>query len=219
MPLSQLLGFSFSPRNEYLRITHERGAFKASHSIEEDILFSGLREHLPTDKSWRLLNRWKRIVGDITNSLDYLCTRAKGEVRGHRWLTEEELDSEKAGLTDYFAKSIVLEASEEACRLPRNGYDWEIAAPTGLRKSWLLRWVRNGSSFVPVAVGPDGPALDAIKELHQTVLVRIKSLIETQAIRAEWIEVEGITTALAKELDRIANLAMFSKSCILGSGP
>ena len=218
VPLSQLLGFSFSPRNEKLRITPERGKVTASHSIEEETLFLGLRKHLPTDKAWPLLNRWKRTVGDITNSLDYLCSRATREVRGHRWLNEVDLDSEEGGLTDYFAKSLVLEAVEDACGLPRNGYDWEISALNAKRKSWLLRWVRNGSSFVPIAVGPDGPALDGIKELHHDILVRIQSLEETQAIRAEWLELEGIITALAKELDRIANLALFPKNCILCSG-
>ena len=132
---------------------------------------------------------------------------------------EADLDTEAGGLTDYFAKSLVLEAAEEACGLPRNGYGWEISAPNTKRKSWLLRRVRNGSSFVPVAVGPDGPALDGIKELHQKELVRIKSLKQSKAIRAEWLELEGITTALAKELDRIANLALFPNKCILCTGP
>ena len=131
---------------------------------------------------------------------------------------EADLDTEAGGLTDYFAKSFVLQAAEEACGLPRNGYGWEISAPNAKRKSWLLRWVRNDSSFVPIAVGLDGPALDGIKELHHDILVRIKSLEETQAIRAEWLELEGITKELAKKLDRIANLALFPKNCILCSG-
>ena len=101
---------------------------------------------------------------------------------------EADLDTEAGGLTDYFAKFFVLEAAEEACGLPRNGYGWEISAPNAKRKSWLLRWVRNGSSFVPIAVGPDGPALDGIKELHYDILIKINSLEETQAIWAEWLE-------------------------------
>ena len=216
----QMLGFPwFSSPNERLRFTNEGGGRSARLSIEEENLFKGLREHDPGDKAWVLLDEWKRGVGKIETGLNALCTWVMGqpEVRGRQWLSESELESEKSGLTEYFPRSLALEAAEVACGLHHNT-DWESLGPNSRRNSWLLNLVRDGSSFVPVAVGLNGPTLDGIKEMHQKLLTRINSLKQPQAIRAEWLELEDIANELSLELDRISNLALFPGTCFLCAG-
>ena len=97
--LPQILAFPwFFQRNDKLLMTNDRGKFKVDHSIDEENLFLGLREHLPKDKAFNLFTFGKTGVGNIATSLDSLCARAKREVRGHQWVAEEDLDAGVAGL-------------------------------------------------------------------------------------------------------------------------
>ena len=46
----------------------------------------------------------------------------------------------------------------------------------------------------------------------------MKSLEQFPAVRTQWLELEGVTKALIRELDRVSHLALYPVQCKLCSG-
>ena len=189
----------------------------AGHTMKEDALFLALWEHLPRHKALAFLNDWKSTAGNVASALNDLCTwiEEQPEVSGREWLGEEEIDGGEVGLTRYFSKSLVLVLAEEMFHPRQGSSDWEVLEPYSQRETYLLNWVRNGSSFVHVAASQERGELEDLTALHQVLLVRMQSSDIFQAICKEGLKREGIAVKLKKELDHIANLAQITGRCSL----
>ena len=219
--LPQLLGFPwFHPRNPNLELYPGENGIVAGHTMEEDALFLALWEHLPRHKVLALLNDWKGTAGKVARTLNELCNwvEEQPEVSSRGWLSEEEINRGEVGLTRYFSKSLVLVLAEEMFRPLQGSSNWEVLEPNAQRDTYLLNWVWNGSSFVPVAASDKRGELEDVKALHQDLAARMRSLDIIQALAKELLKLKQITVELKKELDRIGNLALFPGRCSLCTG-
>ena len=218
LPLTQTLQFPWLySLNPPLQLIAGEEGLAAGLSIEEEVLFKSLVEHLPGHKAWGLLSDWKSTAGNIASGLSDLCSwvEEQPEVSSREWLGEEEINQGEVGLIRYFSKSLALDAAEEVCSLHTGSSNWEILEPYSQRATYVLNWVRGGSSFVRVAASRERGELEDIKALHHELLGRMKSLELTQAIGKEWLKLEEITLELKRELDHITNLALFTGRCSL----
>ena len=118
-------------------------------------------------------------------------------------------------MTRYFSKSLALDSAEGICFPHQNSSSWDISEANSRRDTNVLNWVGNGNIFVLVAASQERGELEDIEALYQELATRIRSLDLIQPIGKEWLKLEEITVELKKELDRIANLALFPGRCSL----
>ncbi len=222
LPLTQILQFPwFYSLNGNLQLTPLEEGITIGFSIDEKPLFISLKEHLPRHKALALYRDWKSTASNIASDLNDLCgwAEAQPEVSARKWLSEEEIDRGKVGLSHYFSRSLALDSAEGVCSPHQSGSNWDQRPPNSLRKTHVLNWERNASSsFVTIAASRKAGELGDIQALHQELLVRMKSLDLTQAIGKKWLKIQGISVELKKELDIVANLALFPGRCSLCAG-
>ena len=218
LPLTQILQFPWSySLNANLLFIPGKAGVTVGLSIEEEALFISLQEHLPRHRAWVLLSDWKSSAENIARGLNDLCgwVEEQPEVSGRQWLNEEEINRGEVGLTCYFSKSLALDSAEEVCSPQTGSSNWEILGANSQRETYLLNWVRNGSSFVHVAASWERKELEEVKALHQQMSAGVRSLDIIQAICKEGRKSEGIALKLKKELDYITNFAQFTGRCSL----
>ena len=90
LPLTQALQFPWSyPLNPALRLTPGEEGLATALSIQEEVVFTSLVEHLPGHKAWALLSDWKSTAGNLASALNDLCSwvEEQPEVSGWRWLS------------------------------------------------------------------------------------------------------------------------------------
>jgi len=140
------------------------------------------------------------------------------ETLGKRWVAEEEVDLGGLGVADWFARTVALDVGETACSVPSGWNEWEYLQPLPERRPWVLRWVRDGSSFKDVAFASSREELQELETLHGELRRRTRDLPETKAIATEYRRATEAAKSLAKELDRISNLATLRGRCALCDG-
>ena len=113
---------------------------------------------------------------------------------------------------------MALDVGETACSVPSGWNEWEYLQPLPERRPWVLRWVRDGSSFKDVAFASSREELQELETLHGELRRRARDLPETKAIATEYRRATEAAKSLAKELDRISNLATFRGRCALCAG-
>lgn len=160
--------------------------------------------------TWTLLADWKAAVSELTKGLTRLSdwVREQDEIKERRWLSEEEFKRGEPGVTEWFARTLTLDAAEEACQSRRSWKEWEIVAAPGDRTCWTLQLLHLGTGIVGVAISPSQAELDGLKQVYST-------LPEADAVGGECRRITETSRALDKELERISNLAAFPGTCNL----
>lgn len=220
-PLPEQLGFPWMyPGNSALRLTFNREEVTVRLAVEDDVIFQVLKVHLPEDSAWDLLTDWEKAVGDMAKRLVRLVDLVKEqpETSDKPWVAGVEGNSIELGLTDWFAKTVALKAAETVCDADFSSYEWEYLEPLPERRPWVLRRVRDGSSYIDVAFASSREGLEELAALHGELQRRAEDFIETKAIATESQRVTDVTKALTKELDRVSNLALFPGRCRLCGG-
>ena len=139
-PIPQLLDFPwYGDWNGALETAIDKGGeLSVRLTIENDVLFWALKENLPGDLAWTLLEEWKKCVNDCCRSLSgiYGALKAHPDLNEYKWISDEAAKRGESGLTDWFAKMVVLEAVETACGLPQAHWQWEALVPTP--EAWMV---------------------------------------------------------------------------------
>ncbi|MFC1944612.1 hypothetical protein ACFLX5_03875 [Chloroflexota bacterium] len=224
-PLDQLLGFSrWRDHNPALTLVSAGQDLTVTLQVEQEVLYDALKCHLPDDRAWSLLDEWKTKVKDISQGLERLCAwvRQQQEMKGKQWLSREESFLEALGLTDQFTKLIVKNSVEDAYF---NRSVEDTFYRSCMEKEYEQRLLQGGNrhelvcqdAYV-IAVSEDSGELEDLKHLHKDLRDRIRDIPELKALLKAYREREEVKEALDKELDRIANLAIFPRICDLCRG-
>jgi hypothetical protein len=218
-PLPQLLGFPWqtSPESNGALMVELRGEdLKLELEVERSQLFHALQEHLPQNQAWGYLQQWKSAVGYLTQGLHSLCrwVKEQSEVPGEKYITVEQLRQGSLGLTDYFVKSVVLEVAERLCGLPRAQYDFEVTETRG-QDRWILKRVRNSSSWAECAASDQREEIKALQRLYGSLMEHVLESTEVKGVVERWSKVVEVRKGLEKELEYIQNLVRFPGVCSL----
>ena len=131
---------------------------------------------------------------------------------GKTRITEEQAKLGAEGLTEYFARSITLDAAERMCGISRATHSYELRSNRFLEMKTLLLY-RNSSSFVTLATSADSVELDQLQHHHETMRDKIFNEPEGQRVVASYRRVGESCKPLSRELLRIANLVELPGSC------
>ena len=165
---------------------------------------------------WELLAVWKEAVTRLRDRVLALCDLVadQPELKGKVWIDLGEPESVAPGLTDFFKKTIALDAAERRCELPRALQDYEVSLPEASGLS-ILRLVRNGSSFVTIAKSSSKEELDTLRELHIRLRARLIDEPTVEGLVQAHICLEDARKALDAALERISHLVRFPGVCPL----
>jgi hypothetical protein len=224
-PLEQLLDLSSrNSRNPYLTLTTQHGDTTVALQVEEDLLFSALQEHLPDNPAWDILERWKQQVAWIQSQLPGLCqwVMDQPEVRDLPHISAGESVWTSSGLTDTFAKVVVLTAIEDVYfarpvdaflrRSMEQEYKLRLPSPDTSRQ--VLAWKLLSVSYA-IAVNEDNEELERLKGLHMKLREDARDLHALLAVVDAFQELNRLKEALRQALQWIENLALFPGFCEL----
>ena len=217
-PAEQLLGLSrWDESNPSLKLQSNGGDVAVLLLAEEDVLVGALREHLPDDGIWALLEQWKQLVEGIHQRLGWLCAGVKGrpELQSKRWIPLGiPLREREPGLTERFSQIAVLMALEDAYhnrepdefweRSIRNEY--EIRGADGSRR--VLRWSLGRMAYV-IAGSDSVSKLEALREVHISVRQTLRNEPELVAVVEDYRKSGQVKEELTRELEVIANRSRF----------
>lgn len=218
-PIPNLLEFPWRTGPDYsasLILSMRPGGVQVSLPAEEGLVFAALKEHLPEDEAWKLLDVWREAVIRLRDRALALCDLVKGhpELKGKQWIDLEEPESVGQGLTEFFRKTIALDVAEQRCGLPQALQEYEVSLREAPELS-VLRLVRNGSSFVAIAKSPSKEELDTLRELHVQLRARLIDDPTLERLVQAHVGLEDAGKALDAALERISHLVRFPGVCRL----
>jgi hypothetical protein len=227
-PPDQLLGLGkLGNYNSCLILESSGDQLKVTLKVEEELLFSALREHLPDKPAWDILERWKRQVKEIHRRLSELCwwVMEQPEIQGLPSVARIESATNASGLTEAYAKTVLLESVDDARRCGTVGafrrrpieQMYEISPQSLDTNQRVLEWKLAGLRCV-IAVGEDSGELERLKGLHIRLQEDIRSIPEFRAVVECFKELGRLREALQQELQWIEHLPKFPGSCGLWSG-
>ena len=114
--------------------------------------------------------------------------------------------TEASGLTDYFARTAVLNVIEDVHKDTES--DQEYESP-----SVVLWWVRRPERYAIAAGSPE--AIARARDLHISLRRRLRDLPELGQVVRKCREVQEVRAKLEKELERISHSALFPSTCQL----
>ena len=223
-PAEQLLGLSaWDESNPSLRLQSNGGDVEVSLLAEEDVLVEALREHLPDNGIWALLEQWKRFIEGLHQRLGRLCTWVRGqpELQGSQWIPlTVSVGDTGPGLTERFPQTAVLMALEDEYhsreadefweRSIRNEY--EVRGADGSRR--VLRWSLGRMAYV-IAVADSVNELEALREVHVSLRQTLRNEPELVAVVEDYGKSGQVKEELTRELEVVANRSRFPRTCQL----
>jgi len=138
-------------------------------------------------------------------------------VEGKTRITEEQAKLGAEGVTEFFARSITLDAAERVCGINRATHSYESGSDQALEMKTLLLY-RNSSSFVTLATSADSMELDQLQHHHETMRDKMANEPEGQRVVASYRRLGESGKPLSVELLWIANLVELPGSCSLAGG-
>jgi hypothetical protein len=224
-PLPQLLGLcKADPLNPHLILEPQYNG--VALRVEEKPLFLALQQHLPDNPAWALLERWKSQVIGIKSLLPDLCQQVMDrlEIKDFPRIPPEESIWRKSGLTESFAKVVVLTSVEDLYAdrrvnaFPRRSMEqnYELFSQQQDSNRLVLSWIDLNHRYA-LAVHEDRGELERIKVLHLKLHEDFRGNREVEQVVAAYQELDELKEALQRELRRIAQLADFPGTCSLES--
>ena len=221
-PFAQLLDFpwSYNPEHRDGLVTNLQGkGVEISLEVEQSLYLDALKEHLHAHKAWGYLDSWISQVQELMSELKTFCelVDVRSHVEGKTRNTEEQAKLGAEGLTEFFARSITLDATERMCGISRATHSYEQRSNQFLEMKTLLLH-RNSSSFVTIASSADSEDLERLKHHHETMRDRMANEPEGQRVVASYRRLGESGKPLSAELLWIANLVELPGSCSLAGG-
>lgn len=221
-PFAQLLDFpwSYSPEHRDGLVTNLQGkSVDISLEVEQSLYLDALKEHLHAHRAWGYLDTWISQVQELMSELKTFCELldVRCHVEGKTRITEEQAKLGAEGLTEFFARSITLDAAERMCGISRATHSYEQRSNQFLEMKTLLLH-RNSSSFVTLASSADSEDLEQLQHHHETMRDRIANEPEGQRVVATYRRLGESGKPLSAELLWIANLVELPGSCSLAGG-
>ena len=221
-PFAQLLDFPWRMGPEYrdgLVTNFHSGSVEISLGAEQSLYLGALKEHLHTHRVWDYLDSWISQVQELLSELINFCelVDVRSHVEGKTRITEEQAKLGAEGLTEFFARSITLDAAERMCGISRATHSYEQRSNQFLEMKTLLLH-RNSSSFVTLASSADSEDLEQLQHHHETMRDRMANEPEGQRVVATYRRLGESGKALSAELLWIANLVELPGSCSLAGG-
>lgn len=218
-PFAQLLDFPWSIALEHragLVTNFQSKSVEISLEAEQSLYLDALKEHLHTHKAWDYLDLWISQVEELMSELINFCEQVdvRSDVERKTRITEEQAKMGEEGVTEYFAKSITLDAAERLCDISRATHSYEQRPDQVVELKTLLLY-RNSSSFVTLASSADSEELEQLQHHHETMRDRMVNEPEGQRVVESYRRVEESSKPLSAELLRIANLVELPGSCSL----
>lgn len=186
-------------------------------SVERSPLLGALKEHLPFEPAWLYLDNWKRSILDLSTALTRLsaAVKDKTEIKETRFISHEEAYEGLEGVTDFYAKTVALDVAEIECAVHAVQNEFKVES-LGSRL-WVLRWYRNSSSHVILAVNRNRYELERLEKAHLTLRQRANRTPELKRVVEEHQKAEMTKESLVGELRKLALMAEFPGRCSLYS--
>ena len=221
-PFAQLLDFPWRMGPEYrdgLVTNFHSGSVEISLGAEQSLYLGALKEHLHTHRVWDYLDSWISQVQELMSELKTFCelVDVRSHVEGKTRITEEQAKLGAEGLTEFFARSITLDAAERMCGISRATHSYEQRSNQFLEMKTLLLH-RNSSSFVTLASSADSEDLEQLQHHHETMRDRMANEPEGQRVVATYRRLGESGKPLSAEFLWIANLVELPGSCSLAGG-
>ena len=154
-------------------------------------------------------------MSELINFCELVDVRSNLE--GKTRIAEEQAKIGAEGVTEFFARSIALDAAERVCGVNRATHSYESRSNQALEMKTLLLY-RNSSSFVTIASNADLEELERLQHHHETMRDEVVNEPEGQRVVASYQRVGESGKTLSVELLRIANLVELPGSCSLSGG-
>ena len=221
-PFAQLLDFpwGFSPeQREGLVTNFQRKSVEISLKAEQSLYLEALREHLHTHKVWGYLDLWVSQVQELMSELINFCEQVdvRSHVEGKTRITAEQARIGEEGVTEFFARSITLDAAERVCGISRAIHSYQQRPDQVVEVKTLLLY-RDSTNFVAIASSADSEELEQLQHHHETMRERMVNEPAGQRVIESYRRVVEGNKALPTELLRIANLVELPGSCSLYKG-
>ena len=221
-PFAQILGFPWRTYPDYSgRLILEylgEAEPTVSLEIERDPLFIALKQHLPANPVWVDLETWKSKIKTIVYLLGelYETTRKRSEINDLEWSKDDENYELSPGITEYFAKTAILEAAEKGCGLHQATHEYQQKQlPT--HEGYVLEFLRYSSSFVELATVIDEKNIGGLESKHIGLREAMLHAPEIEEICRVYSAVIEVKIALAEKLRRISNMVTLPGICDLYS--
>jgi hypothetical protein len=226
-PLHQLLGLGeWGIHNSCLILESSCDQLIVTLKVEEEPLFSALREHLPDNPAWDILGNWKQKVKEIRRQLSDLCewvTSQSGVVDKNR-IAPGESARRTPGLRDRYAQTVVMIAAEDTYfNRPiddshRRSLEqrYKIAQPSVDGDLGTLK-LEDGSTTYLLASSQEPQELEALRRRHMELCITMRDLAQLQQVVEDFRRLGQLAQNLVNEMSRIEKLAMFPGSCDLCS--
>jgi hypothetical protein len=210
--------------NPHLNLESQNGDTTVTLQVEEDLLFSALREHLPDDPAWDILGSWKQQVKEIEWLLHALCqwVMEQPDLQDLPLIPPGQPVWNSSGLTEAYAKTVVFDSVDYVSRhgtydaLPRRAMeqDYKVEPPS----EELLHWRLNTIVSYVIAVDDNRGNLERLKSLHMKFQREIGDIPQFQAAVEAIQNLVRLKKTLEQELTRIEHLAKFPATCRLCTG-
>ncbi len=216
-PYAQLLDFpwSYSPEHRDGLVTNFRSkSVEISLEVEQSLYLDALKEHLHNHRAWGYLDSWISQVQELLTELKNFCEQVdvRSHVKGKTRITEEQAKVGEEGVTEFFARSITLDAAERACGISRDVHHYEVR-PNQFWEAKALMIYRDSNSYITLASSADAEELEQLQKHHQTMRGSMVNEPEGQRVVESYRRVGESCKPLSGELLRIANLVELPGSC------
>lgn len=186
-------------------------------SIEKELLFLCLQEHLRDSPIWEFFSQWKAAIVELTRSLKGLCNLVANELElaKQRWLTLDEWEQGESGLLPQFSKTIVADACQKAAKGWSSWTETYSFNPHPKCKGREALFLEGALVTFALAASASRDELEHYRDLHLNTREWLRSQPQIAEFKERYQKMSEQKIGLQTELERIQLKRTFPGKCSL----